>query len=685
MKILVFLVFFFMIGFWGHAQVRPREGQNDSLQNGQKQPKSLRELEKPKKERPPIDLYKIISIEGDTTIVDTSLTVHKFYKYNYLRRDRFDLLPFANTGQTNNTLVHTFDGQDTRPLFGARARHFNYMEIGDIDYYEVPTPLTELYYKSAFQQGQTLDAFFTMNTSRQFNFSIAYKGLRSLGKYQHILTSTGNFRFTFNYHSKNNKYDLKAHYVAQDLLNEENGGLTPTALQNFTGNDGQFNDRSRLEVNFEDAESILKGQRIYVNQSYELLPQGDSLKGKNTVRDLNNIELDSASRTHTDTIKNKMVGIKRYNSLKIGHILTFRDKFFEYRQAAPDTTLFGPSFQAADINDHVDLLDLNNQLYIQFDNALLGKLAIQANYTHYDYGYNSVLVTNDGTIPNRLTGNSIAAGARYTKNIGGFNLKSEAQANIAGDFDGYNLKATASYDLRNASRFYAGISVNSAPANYNHLLYQSSYRNYNWYNADAYNNVKTRSIEAGINSEKWLNASATLTNIGNYTYFGLDPADDLIKSFQASENLTYLKIKVNKEFRFGKFALNNTLAYQQVSSGKQYLNTPPIVTRNTLYYTDAWFDKALFIQTGINFKYFTKYNMDGYDPILAEFYVQNDTEIGDFPLIDFFFNMKVRQTRIFFIAEHLNSSLGKSNFFSAPGYPYRDFNIRFGIVWNFFL
>jgi len=26
-----------------------------------------------------------------------------------------------------------------------------------------------------------------------------------------------------------------------------------------------------------------------------------------------------------------------------------------------------------------------------------------------------------------------------------------------------------------------------------------------------------------------------------------------------------------------------------------------------------------------------------------------------------------------------------NNYLSAPNYPYRDFNIRFGLVWNFFL
>ena len=78
--------------------------------------------------------------------------------------------------------------------------------------------------------------------------------------------------------------------------------------------------------------------------------------------------------------------------------------------------------------------------------------------------------------------------------------------------------------------------------------------------------------------------------------------------------------------------------------------------------------------------------MNGYDPVLAEFYVQNSQEFGAFPLVDIFFNAKIRQTRIYVSYEHVNQLFNStSNHYAAPGYPYRDGVIRFGLVWNFFL
>jgi len=77
--------------------------------------------------------------------------------------------------------------------------------------------------------------------------------------------------------------------------------------------------------------------------------------------------------------------------------------------------------------------------------------------------------------------------------------------------------------------------------------------------------------------------------------------------------------------------------------------------------------------------------MNAYDPLLAEFYVQNENEFGGFPRLDFFINLKIKQTRIFLKAEHFNSSFTGYDYYSSPSYPYRDFVVRFGIVWNFFL
>ena len=101
--------------------------------------------------------YKIISFKNDTTIVDTTLTLKKHYKFNFLRKDNFELLPFHNQGQTFNNLGYNFKDISQFPDIGFRAKQFNYFEKEDVDYYHVPTPTTEVLYRTGLEQGQVLD------------------------------------------------------------------------------------------------------------------------------------------------------------------------------------------------------------------------------------------------------------------------------------------------------------------------------------------------------------------------------------------------------------------------------------------------------------------------------------------------------------------------------------------------
>ena len=108
------------------------------------------------------------------------------------------------------------------------------------------------------------------------------------------------------------------------------------------------------------------------------------------------------------------------------------------------------------------------------------------------------------------------------------------------------------------------------------------------------------------------------------------------------------------------------------------------MTRNTLLFSTDAFNKALYLQTGITFNYFTKFYADYYNPLISEFVTQNYKMIGDYPRYDFFVNAKIERTRVFVKVEHLNSSSTGYDYYSDPFNPYRDLSVRFGVVWNFF-
>ncbi|HLT54166.1 MAG TPA: putative porin, partial [Flavobacteriaceae bacterium] len=578
-----------------------------------------------------IEQYLIISHLKDTTFVDTTLSIKKEYKFNYLRKDNIELMPFSNIGQTYNTLAYNFSNQNLMPLFAARARHFNYMEIEDIKYYHVPTPLTELFYKSAFEQGQLLDAFFTVNTSKQLNFGIGYKGLRSLGKYQNILTSTGNFRFITSYKTKNNRYVANGHIVMQDLYNQENGGLQNTSVPFFESGVEEFLDRGVLDVNFENADNNLEGRRFHLDHWFNIIKSQDSVSN---------------------------------NKLNIEHVISFEDKYYEFNQTT-NNAYFGDAYVNR-IKDKVTLENFYNRLQLNYENNILGALSFHAAHNNYNYGYNKVLNLQAGTITNRIKGDIISVGGSYKKQLGGFNLEGALGLNVSGDFEGNFITGKASYKITDDIELGAEINHSSKAPNYNMMLFHSDYVNYNW--QTQFNNTETQNLKFSLKSNKIAHVEVDISNINDYTYFARD-ADSMIKPFQSDKAITYLKVKAQREFKYWKLALDNTIIYQNVQDENTVLNVPQIITRNTLYYSDHVFKRAMFLQTGITFNYFSEYYMNGYDPLLAEFYTQTNRKFGGFPRFDFFVNAKVRQTRIYLKAEHFNSAWTGYKYYSAPNYP----------------
>lgn len=619
-----------------------------------------RDAKSPKKEEEkfPITDYKIISYARDTTFVDTTLSIYKQYKYNYLRKDDFELLPFNNVGQTYNRLGASTKVQGVYPRLGAEGKHFNYMEVEDIDYYRVPTPTTELMYKTVMEQGHILDAMITANISPQLNLSIAYKGMRSLGKYQHILSSTGNFRFTTSYHTKDRKYLMRLHYAGQDILNQENGGIL--VPEQFSTGDEEFIDRSRMDVKFEDAENFLLGKRYFLDHEYFIFKEQDSLKNY---------------------------------GLSVGHELTYETKSYEYRQDAVNP-YFGQAYQTSDLHDKSKLKTFNNLLSLNYQNKIIGKAGFVANFYKYNYFFNSIVVGPEGTITNQLKDNEISLGGRWEKKIGGFSLKGSIMQNIVGEMGGTQLDAEMGYQLTDAIKVDAAIHASTRMPNFNYLLYQSDYKSYNWQNTDNFEKQKLSTISGKLTHQKWGNLEVSYTLRDGHAYFkenatydsisGVD-TQQLVTAEQFQGSISSIKVKFQNDIHFlRRLGLANTIMYQNVSQSEHILNVPQFTTRNSLYYANHLFKKALFLQTGIGVKYFTKYYMNSYSPVLGETLIQDREEIGGYPLLDFFINAKVQRTRIYLKAEHFNSLFGEKNYYSAPFNPYRDFIIRFGVVWNFF-
>lgn len=649
MRILLFL-YFLALPTLLFSQVKSRE--EAPKRSFSDRLKGTNDKEKDTAKVATMDMYRFITLERDTTYLDTALTIQREYSMNYLRRDIFGLLPFSNEGQPYNTLQYSLTENSPYPEFGFKAKHFNFLEANQIRYSSVATPVTELFFKSTIGKGHSVDSFFAVNLSPNFNLSIAYKGLRSEGKYINQLASTGSFRFTASYNTASKRYYLNAHFTGQDALNEENGGIT--TLADFESEDSKYTNRQRLQVYLTDAESFLKAKRIFVDHGFRVNPsQGN-------------------------------------NNLYVTHQLNYENKFFEYYQptilsavGTQAVSRFGDAIVASNLKDQTHYNKMYNKAAVMYENTLLGKFQFFIDDFRSNFYYNRILIQDDGVIPSALSRNINSVGGQYeyqkNKWHGKFLLsKSITKQTLS------NLDAKLNYDLNDDFQFVFGYQNLSKLPNDNYNLYQSNYVDYNW--KKDFKNEKVN-VLSGSATTPWFEASLQLSTLTDHLYFentATDESQQIVRPNQYGGTIKYISLKLNKEITFGKFALNNTILYQKTDQQEAILNVPDLVTRNTIYYSNYFFSKALFIQTGITLNYFTNYFANDYNPVIGEFFIQNKKEIGNYPNLDFFINAKIQRTRVYLKAEHFNAAYTGNNYYSAPNNPYRDMTIRFGLIWNFF-
>lgn len=584
-----------------------------------------------------IEKLKKFNINNDTILLDTTLNINKFYEFNFRRKDNFELIKPNNVGQSYNNLSYVINDSNY-PIIGYSANKTQLQSSDDIYFYDVAYPMTELLFKTVFSQGQLTDVLFTTNVNRKLNFSLGFKALRSLGKYQNSLSGSKNFTFTYNYNSK--KFSSKSFYLSQKLEKHESGGLSLISINDFESKDPVFNERSKLNVKFEDAVNVYFQRDFYSHNKFKIFDNKKNLSLNH------NLHYVTVNNSYNQSL------INNYYGGLIGGITTVDDKF-KFRS----------------IKNKISF-DISNVI---FDFTEIG-------FINFNYEYFNLNSSNE-----KIKENSNLFSIKLSKNFKILDLDFDLQKKISGDRIGDRLNIV----LKPAKRYNLDLSLKlSSVKSHPGLIYDNYYSGFsgvNWTNSNDLVNTNTIFINYINKKFGQFNLSGSLIN--NYVYVSTENSD--IESYipiinQAEFDIKLFKLKYVKNFIFGKFSMNNSLLIQDVNQNDNVLNIPDFVYRNSFFISEKIFKNVLEIQSGFNLKIFSKFFINEYNPVISTFHIQDKRKIGGFPIIDFFLNAKIRQTRLFFIFEHINSSLSENNFFTTPSIPYRDSNFRFGLNWNLF-
>lgn len=289
---------------------------------------------------------------------------------------------------------------------------------------------------------------------------------------------------------------------------------------------------------------------------------------------------------------------------------------------------------------------------------------------------------------------NLSIGGQISKREGrAFHYTATAETFLTGE-DAGQIKIDADADL-NFKLF--GDTVTLAAKAYFHRLNPSFYyRHYHakhlWWDNSLDKEIRSR-IE-GVFSLKRTHTTlrVAVDDIQNYTYFAQSysitsdygRSGNTVSVKQHSGNISLITAQLEQDFKFGPLHWENVVTYQK-STNANVLSVPTVNVYTNLFLRFK-IAKVLKVDFGADARYFSKYYAPDYSPQLGQYTVQDNGDgnikTGNYPIVNVYANMHLKQTRFFIMMSHVNS--GNGEYFLTPHYPINSRVLRFGLSWNFF-
>lgn len=547
---------------------------------------------------------------------------------------------------------------------------YNY-SLENTKLYQTTKPFTELTYLLGSSAEQTINILHTQNKKDNLNFSFEYRFINSPGVLKNQNASVNNTRFIIQYQSPNKRYHLTSIYIANKNAASENGGTV----------DYKLLDSLSLNNPFELAVRLGKGGVVSRNLFNTAVNTGNIYKQTQlSIRQQYDLGEKDSIVTDSSTVK------LFYPKLRLQHLLSLKKQSFNFLDVYADSTNYAQYFNynikgnATGSYDTISFKDVHslveNELsLISFPDKKNAAQFIKASAT---------LQNISSTI------NDTSNQKQYNIFIGG-EYRNRTRNKI------WDIEANGQLYLNgaNAGDYNAYISLQKILGKKTGTL-QIGFQNINRSPSFIYNNASAFRVlnRQGYNKENitklWANyynkplnltINAAYFAISNYLYF-----DSIFTAQQEATLINVLHVGVEKKFRLSKyFNLYSEIHLQQTTANAP-LNLPQVFTRQRIAF-EGNFYKNLFLSTGIEFKYHSKYKPSGYSPFNGQFFYQNDYSIWNRPDINFFFNFRIKSFKAFFRAENLNTLIPPSGYkkynYVTQQYPMQGVWIRFGVWWGF--
>jgi hypothetical protein len=181
----------------------------------------------------------------------------------------------------------------------------------------------------------------------------------------------------------------------------------------------------------------------------------------------------------------------------------------------------------------------------------------------------------------------------------------------------------------------------------------------------------------------------TFTRLKDYVFF--DKVNDVdtvqqVLPVQSDGNQIFTSPEVRLSMTFFRhITFSNQAIYTiLLENADNAIRVPDLFVTAQLSYSNIFFNGNLDMHAGVDVHWKSAYYAPGYDPAIQQFYNQDTFESPAFPLVDVFFNAKIKRARIFFKYNNVMQVIKGTGYLPTPYYPGQRNIFDFGFDWSFY-
>jgi hypothetical protein len=562
--------------------------------------------------------------------------IRNFHRYNYVQENNNFYQDLGNIGTAITPLFY-----EAPDVIGARSG-FNaynlYWDTEQIKYYDTKSPYSNMKVIIGGKGRSITRATFSRNISPQWNFGLTYRGIFIDKQIQR--TGKGDR------HARSHYYDFYTAFQSKDS--------TYRLFANVRRNYHEVNEYGGVLLEFDS---------IYAQAFTEdALPW---LTGASS----NDLRM-NAHLFHQYSFS---------RGFQVYHIL---DRYrqgnsFQSKGKLPEQ-FFPVSYHAGEtVYDVTKFKFFRNEAGIK---GSLSKLFYNGYYAirHFSMTYFHL---DESTIP-RHKGNEMYVGGRVS-------LKLDSLTEVGGVAEVMPLEKGLHkiQGVIKSKWFEASVRQQLYKPSFVEQLYSGAYQQWD---TTYKNNISSSQINGYLHyTSKVLKISPgiTATRLNNYIFYKKQHGlRDTLEVIQSDKNFSIF----SPEIRFSLTVLRHINISAQIintrllESAAEGITIPKYFVNSQLSYSNIFFNGNLDMHGGIDVHWKSEYNALGYEPSVQQFFMQNTFSNPAFPVIDLFFNAKIKRGRIFLKWNNLGKLASKTGYFPTPLYPGQKNVIDFGFDLSFY-